>query len=204
MRRTLLFFLFLFFLHSASSQNKTIGLVLKSNLAHLQLRETVVPLPGFEIGGSVKYPWKSKIDLVTGVSFRFFQYQVQFRPNDINRHRDYNEQLFHLNIPLEFSYKITPHRWRAKWGIWGSYLLAAKIGLANGLTYIENHRVLYSDLYFGTNVGFSHIFKSGIEATIDYSFAINNIYGGEGNKPFGSSRKGLDLVSFGIIVPIKL
>lgn len=203
MRRTLLFFLLLFFLQSAYSQNRTIGLVLKGNISRLSNTDVrIVPLPGFEIGTAIKFTWRKKIDIETGTTFRFFQYRVDL-PNDVNVIRvDWKEQLLHFKIPFDLSFHLSPHRWRSHLGIWSSVLISANYNL--GRSYDVDHRKLFSKLYFGTNIGVSHIFKSGLKLVLDYSYSINNIYSlRDGRKAFGKYRKGLDMISLGIITPIK-
>ena len=196
MKKVFLLLLFISSLYSSQGQIKEVSLIFKTNLAKLHY-EFATPQVGFEIGTNLKFPLFKKFDLVTGGSFRFFRYGISLKstPNVLN----HSEQLFHFKIPVELSYRITPDRWRTHLGIWSSILLAGNLNGDNDfiLFTVNNERTSFSTAYFGANVGFSHSFPKGFEILLDYSYSINNIY------QKGTNRSGLDIISLGILIPIK-
>lgn len=200
MKRVILLISFIFPFYYSQGQIKEVSLVFKTNLAKLHY-ELATPQVGFEIGANVKFPLQKKIDLVTGGSFRFIRYGINMEddPNIIFQVTHRSEQLFHFKIPLELSYRITPNRWRAHLGGWSSILLAGNVNADTDFIIVSenNERTFFSTAYFGANIGFSHAFPKGFEVLIDYSYSINNIY------QKGIKRSGLDIISLGILIPIK-
>lgn len=196
MKRVLLLVFFIYSLHYCQGQIKEVSLVFKTNLAKLHY-EYATPQVGFEIGTNLKFSLYKKFDLVTGGSFRFFRYGISLSstPNVLN----HSEQLFHFKVPIELSYRITSNRWRVHLGIWSSLLLAGDINADSDYIFIagNNEKTFFSTAYFGANVGFSHSFPKGFEVLVDYSYSINNIY------QKGIKRSGLDIISLGILIPIK-
>jgi hypothetical protein len=196
MKKVLLLLFFISSLHYSQGQIKEVSLVFKTNLAKLHY-EYATPQVGFEIGTNLKFPLLKKFDLVMGGSFRFVRYGI-FKENSDDWF-NHSEQLFHFKIPLELSYKITPNRWRAHVGVWGSILLTASADADSDYIIItpQNEREFFSKVYSGANLGISHSFPNGFEVMADYSLSINSIYQKE-NKWYG-----LSILSFGILVPIK-
>jgi hypothetical protein len=196
MKKAILLLFFISSLHYSQGQIKEISLVFKTNLAKLHY-EYSTPQVGFEIGNNLKFSLLKNFDLVTGGSFRFVRYGISLKSTpDVLNH---SEQLFHFKVPLELSYRITPDRWRTHLGVWSSLLLAGNVNADSDFLIISenNERTFFSTAYFGANAGFSHSFPKGFEVLIDYSCSINNIY------QKGIKRSGLNIISLGILIPIK-
>lgn len=190
-------FLLLFFTSSiywVNGQIQSVNLRLKSNVSQ-PLFEEIKILPGFEAGINLTFPFKEKMEMTTGVDLRYIQYKVSFFFDE-----NWHEQLLYLKIPYEVSYNITPNRWKAHLGLWGSFLLAADI--ERNIAYIENKRDFYNKLYFGANAGVSYQLKSNYKILLDYSYSISELYA-KNSIVGGTGRVGLNIFSIGIEIPLK-